>query len=136
MLWRFTNAPRATRVRTLFISALIATIGLESVSSAGAQASSVTATFAPVAGVLNISGDNLANSIVVSVDPTGQILVNGGKVPIAGGTPTVSNTVHLLIYGLGGDDEITLVDISSSTPLPPATVCGGSLNGEVLLNIP
>ncbi len=128
MLWR---SSRATRVRTLVILAAIAAIGLGSVSSAGAQASSVTATFAPVAGVLNISGNDLANSIVVSVDPTGQILVNGGQVPIAGGTPTVSNTVHLLIYGLGGDDEITLVDISSSTPLPPATVFGGSGNDTI-----
>ena len=40
----------------------------------------VTATFLPAAGLLSIFGDNLDNTITVSRNAAGSILVNGGAV--------------------------------------------------------
>src|SRR5690348_8131718 len=48
---------------------------------------SVTAVFVPFAGVLDVFGDSANNSIVVSRDAAGNILVNGGAVKVLGGTP-------------------------------------------------
>ena len=44
-------------------------------------APAVTATFVPGAGTLTILGDNLDNTIPVSRDAAGTLLVNGGAVP-------------------------------------------------------
>ena len=43
-------------------------------------------------GVLTAIGDGVANSIVASRDAAGNILLNGGAVPVTGGQPTVANT--------------------------------------------
>ena len=52
----------------------------------------ITAASPPSAGLLSVFGDDLDNTITVSRDAAGNILVNGGAVPITGGTPTVANT--------------------------------------------
>src|SRR5437899_1416003 len=52
----------------------------------------VTATFVPSAGFLTVFGDSVENTITVSRDVAGKILVNGGAVRVNGGTPTVANT--------------------------------------------
>ena len=53
---------------------------------------SVNATFSPGAGILTVFGDALDNSISASRNAAGNILINGGAVPVLGGTPTVANT--------------------------------------------
>src|SRR5262245_18683042 len=58
----------------------------------------VTASFAPAAGVLTVLGDELENNIQLSRDAAGSILVNGGAVPVLGGTPTVANTAVMQIF--------------------------------------
>src|SRR5258708_1055805 len=53
----------------------------------------VTATFLPGGfGLLTVFGDALNNTIQVSRNAAGTILVNGGAVAIKGGTATVANT--------------------------------------------
>ena len=52
----------------------------------------VTSSFSPNAGILTVFGDNLDNTIAVSRNAAGKILVNGGAVAVSGGTPTVANT--------------------------------------------
>src|SRR5262245_46831651 len=69
---------------------------------------SVTASFAVGSGVLSVFGDNLDNTIVVSRDAAGRVLVNGGAVSIVGGTPTVANTSLIQMFGQGGNDQLTL----------------------------
>jgi hypothetical protein len=44
----------------------------------------VTASFLPGAGILSVFGDNLDNTIAISRDAAGKILVNGGAVPVQG----------------------------------------------------
>src|SRR5437870_3840760 len=68
----------------------------------------VTAAFVPSAGVLSVIGDALNNTIVVSRDAAGHILVNGGAVAIQGGTATVANTSLIQVFGQAGNDTITL----------------------------
>ena len=66
----------------------------------------VNAFFIPSTGILSVSGDALNNTIAVSRNAAGQLLVNGGAVAINGGTATVANTTQIKIFGLGGDDQI------------------------------
>ena len=44
----------------------------------------IKASFSPGAGLLSEFGDSADNTITTSRDAAGQILVNGGAVPIAG----------------------------------------------------
>ena len=78
------------------------------------------------AGVLSVFGDNLDNTILVSRDAAGTILINGGAVSVTGGHPTVANTATIQVFGGGGDDTITLDE--SNGPLPGAQLFGGKGN--------
>ncbi len=89
----------------------------------------VNAFFIPNVGVLAIQGDNLDNTIEVSRNAAGNLLVNGGAVNILGGTPTVANTARLQIFGGGGNDTITLNEASGA--LPQAFIFGGSGNDVI-----
>jgi len=87
----------------------------------------VTATFS--AGTLTVFGDNLANTVDVGRNAAGQLLVNGGAVPVAGGTPTVANTALIQVFGQGDNDTITLNE--SSGALPRANLFGGTGNDAI-----
>jgi Ca2+-binding RTX toxin-like protein len=86
----------------------------------------VKASFFPTVGLLSVFGDSLDDTIVTSRDAAGQILVNGGAVPIAGGQPTVANTAMIQVFGQGGNDTITLDE--SNGALPAAQLFGGAGN--------
>jgi Ca2+-binding RTX toxin-like protein len=82
-----------------------------------------TATFNSSTGTLTVFGDNLDNTITVSRDAAGKLLVNGGAVAVAGGTPTVANTTLIRVFGQGGQDTITLSEANGA--LPKANLSGG-----------
>jgi Ca2+-binding RTX toxin-like protein len=86
----------------------------------------VTASFLPNAATLTVFGDALNNSIVVSRNAAGQILVNGGAVAVVGGTPTVANTALIQVFGQAGNDTITLNEANGA--LPKANLFGGANN--------
>jgi Ca2+-binding RTX toxin-like protein len=90
---------------------------------------SVSALFVPQVGLLTVMGDNLDNSIEVSRDAAGNILVNGGAVTIQGGTPTVANTSLIEGFGKEGNDTIALNEANGA--LPQANLFGGS-GGDTL----
>ena len=85
-----------------------------------------TASFSPGAGVLTVFGDGADNTITVSRNAAGQILVNGGAVAVIGGRPTVANTALIQVFGLGGQDTITLDEANGA--LPAANLFGGDGN--------
>ena len=98
----------------------------------------VTAQFSASSGVLSVFGDNLDNNIQISRNAAGVILVNGGAVPVLGGTPTVANVSLIQVFGLGGNDTITLNQASGALPranmfagVGNDTVTGGS-GGDML----
>ena len=71
----------------------------------------IKATFTPGAGLLSVTGDNAKNKITVSRDAAGNLLVDGGAVPIVGGQATVAqigevggylSMVGLLGWAFGG----------------------------------
>jgi Ca2+-binding RTX toxin-like protein len=97
-------------------------VGLESLDNRVLPA--VTATFTPVVGVLTVIGDALDNTIVVSRDAAGKVLVNGGAVAILGGTATVANTSLIQMFGLGGNDNLSLNEANGA--LPRANLFGGA----------
>ena len=78
------------------------------------------------AGILSVFGDALDNTITISRDAAGKILVNGGAVAIVGGTATVANTSLIQVFGLGGNDTIALNEANGA--LPRANLFGGSGN--------
>jgi Ca2+-binding RTX toxin-like protein len=86
----------------------------------------VKATFLPGTGVLSVLGDALDDTIIVSRNAAGQILINGGAVAVQGGTPTVANTALIQVFGQGGNDTITLDE--SNGALPAAQLFGGAGN--------
>ena len=83
----------------------------------------VVAVFLPGTGLLSVIGDSLNNTITVSRDAAGKILVNGGAVPVAGGTPTVANTALVQLNGGDGNDggqkSGSYGNILDHTSLPP-----------------
>src|SRR6266567_5039917 len=86
----------------------------------------VKATFSPGTGVLSEFGDNTNDTIVTSRDAVGQILVNGGAVPVAGGRATVANTAVIQVFGQDGNDIVTLDETNGA--LPGAQLFGGAGN--------
>jgi Ca2+-binding RTX toxin-like protein len=87
----------------------------------------VTSVFASSSGgILSVFGDGLDNGATLSRDAAGKILVNGGAVSVAGGTPTVANTSLIQVFGQGGNDTITLNE--SNGALPRANLFGGAGN--------
>ena len=86
----------------------------------------VTASFDPTSGVLTVFGDALDNTITVSRNAAGNILINGGAVAIQGGSATVANTALIQGFGLGGNDTITLNEANGA--LPAANLFGGEGN--------
>ena len=73
-----------------------------------------------------MTGDSLDNTIEISRDAGGKLLVNGGAVKIKGGSPTVANTKQISAFGLGGHDTITIQE--SNGALPKANLYGGAGN--------
>jgi Ca2+-binding RTX toxin-like protein len=84
----------------------------------------VTATFTPGSGLLTVIGDAQDNTITISRDAAGTILVNGGAVAITGGAATVANTALIQGFGLDGNDTISLNEANGA--LPQANLFGGA----------
>lgn len=120
---RITNHRGTLRVLT---GALV-TAGTLGLAMAPASAVGTTARFDQ--GVLTVTGTALADSIVVSRNAAGAILVNGGAVPVTGGTPTVANTARITVLGQGANDVVTLSETNGA--LPRADLFGGA-GGDTL----
>ena len=115
------NGYRRTARRLLAGAALA--VGVLAATTATASAAT-TATFS--SGTLTVFGDSLSNTITISRNAAGTILVNGGAVSVTGGTPTVANTALVQVVGQGGNDVITLNQ--SNGALPAAHLFGGADN--------
>ena len=85
-----------------------------------------TASFDPASHVLSAIGDSNGNSIKISRDAAGNLLVNGGAVKIVGGKPTVANTSLIQAFGQDGNDTITLDETNGA--IPAADLFGGDGN--------
>src|SRR5262245_51100447 len=80
--------------------------------------------------MLWIVGNALDNSVMVSRTAGGTILVNGGAVPIQGGTATVANTRQVFINGGAGNDNLSLNEANGA--LPGAALFGGDGNDTLV----
>ena len=101
------NARPNERRRRATRPLLAVALGIAAALAASPPASAATtATFAN--GVLTVTGDAAGNSIVISRDAAGRILVNNGAIAVVGGTPTVANTALSRVFGQAGNDSIRL----------------------------
>jgi Ca2+-binding RTX toxin-like protein len=114
---------RRRRAKRGLIASTMLAAGALAATSVPAYAAT-TASFSN--GVLSVTGDAPANAIQISRNAAGTILVNGGAVPVAGGTPTVANTARIQVFGLGGNDTLALNEASGA--LPEAHLFGGPGN--------
>jgi Ca2+-binding RTX toxin-like protein len=89
-----------------------------------------TASFLPTAGQLTVLGDTQKNNVTVSRDAAGKLLVNGGAVPVLGGTPTVANTSLIQVFGQDGDDTVQIDETNGA--LPAADLFGGNGNDTLI----
>ena len=116
--------PTVWRRRVGPLLATAAITGGTMLTTAGAASAASTATFA--AGVLRVQGDSLDNTITISRNGAGTILVNGGAISVTGGTPTVGNTSQISVFGLGGNDVLSINEANGD--LPRANLFGGEGN--------
>ena len=91
---------------------------------------SASASFVPASGVLTVTGDAQNNTLTVGRDAAGDINVNGGAVPIQGGSATVANVLLIQVFGLGGKDTISLDETNGA--LPSANLFGGDGNDTLI----
>lgn len=93
----------------------------------GRAVPAVFALFSPLnGGVLTVFGDSQDNEIAVGRDAAGALSVNGGAVTIVGGSPTVTNTALIRVFGQSGHDQLRLDETNGA--LPAAQMFGGSGN--------
>jgi Ca2+-binding RTX toxin-like protein len=87
-------------------------------------APTISAIFTPSAGTLTVLGDASGNTVELSRDVAGTLLINGGAVTVKGGAATVANTRLFQGFGLGGNDIMTLNETNGA--LPRAKLFGGT----------
>jgi Ca2+-binding RTX toxin-like protein len=110
--------------RRLLAGVVLTTAAMLAASAPASAA--VTSSFIPSSGTLTVFGDALNNNITLSRNAAGVILVNNGAVAVVGGTPTVANTALIQVFGLGGNDTITINEANGA--LPRANIFGGTNN--------
>jgi Ca2+-binding RTX toxin-like protein len=116
---------RATR--RLLVAVVLSAAAILAVSPAAHAA--VTASFLPAAGTLSVFGDAQSNSITISRNAAGNILVNGGAVAVTGGTATVANTALIQVFGQAGNDTLTFNEANGALP---AAILFGGVNNDTL----
>jgi Ca2+-binding RTX toxin-like protein len=89
----------------------------------------VTAMFSPAVDVLTILGDANDNTITVGRDAAGSIIVDGGAVSVLGGRATVANTKLIQVFGLDGNDNLSMDETNGA--LPQANMFGGAGNDTI-----
>ncbi|HEX5064749.1 MAG TPA: calcium-binding protein [Myxococcota bacterium] len=82
-----------------------------------------SAVFDVATGVLTVTGSAGDDVCVVSRNAAGQLFVDAGALPIAGGVATVANTALVRLLGQAGNDVLRMDDANG--PLPPADFVGG-----------
>jgi Ca2+-binding RTX toxin-like protein len=120
------NARRARGGRRATRRLIAGTVVAAGVMAATALPASAATTATFNGGVLTVNGDAADNSIVISRDAAGKLLVDNGAIAVVGGTPTVASTSLVRVFGLAGADTISLSEVNG--PLPAALLFGGAGN--------
>ena len=66
-----------------------------------------TARLLKATGQLEVFDDAHSDTVTLSRDAAGTLLVDGGAVPVQDGPATVANTSVIEVFGQGGNDTIT-----------------------------
>ena len=123
------NADRGGRFARRLVIGVVIGAGVVFGLSQSASAA-VTAKFSASSGVFSVFGDRLDNNIQISRTPAGVILINGGAVPVSGGTATVANVRLIKVFGQSGNDTIALNEANGA--LPRTNLFGGRGNDTLM----
>src|SRR5215213_4167569 len=123
MNWLVLHALRRAWILLGLIIVAALSLGLAAPASAAGSKEVISASFDPATGVLTVSGDDLNNTITISRDAAGTILVNGKAVASKGRASTVANTGLIQVFGRGGNDALALDEANGM--LPKANMSGG-----------
>jgi Ca2+-binding RTX toxin-like protein len=113
------------RVPHRLLAGLVA--GVAALFAAGPASAAVTASFS--LGTLTVFGDSADNTITVSRNAAGTILVNGGAVAVTGGTPSVANTALIQVFAQSGRDTVSLSETNGALP---KSILFGSFGNDTL----
>ena len=123
----------AHRLHRNRVRAVVATSALLGGGLAGlvlaSPAGAATSALSPHGGVLTVLGNSGDNTISVSRDANGAILVNGRHVRIHGVTATVANVKLLRVLSGAGNDTVALDETVGA--LPQAALFGGTGNDRI-----
>ena len=106
------------------------TLGLAAPAQPANAKGVISAVFDPTTGTLTVNGTPQNDTITLSRDAAGTLLINGGTVRIRGGHATVANTRLIAASGLGGNDILSLDEANGT--LPPANLFGGDGNDTLI----
>src|SRR5215216_7932317 len=108
------NPPRPWLHTRLMFGVIVAAALNLAPALAQSTHAAVIATFQPTLGVLIVEGDSLDNTITISRDAAGAILINGGAVAVRGQKPTVANTTEIRVFGLDGNDQLVISEVNGA----------------------
>src|SRR5215204_2501113 len=98
--------------------------------AAALVATGVSAVFIPQSGILAVIGNDSDNTLTVSRNAAGALLVNDGAVVIRGPLPTVANTTLVQVFGRAGNDMLRMDQVNGA--LPKADLFGGAGNDTII----
>ena len=81
-------------------------------------------------GTLSVFGDSLDNTVTISRNVAGSLLVNGGAVSILGGSANVGNTSLIQLFGQAGNDTLSIDETKGA--LPRTNIFGGAGNDTLI----
>ncbi len=120
---------RAPRLVAAGVSGDVLTVG-NLVLTAQPAAAAVTASFnAGAGGLLSVFADSLDNTVTVSRNDAGAILVTAGPSARPVVSPRWPTWGLIQVFGLGGNDTLTLSETSGA--LPRANLFGGNGNDSL-----
>jgi len=104
---------------------LLGGLGLDVLDGGPGQNIVIQDGISATSNILTLFGNDLDNTLTVSRNAAGNILLNGAIIPGS----TVANTALIRVYGLGGNDIITFDEASGA--LPVGLLVGGAGNDTI-----
>src|SRR3954447_22339278 len=126
---QMTHRPARQRLRAMIATSSLIGGGVAVLALATPASAAPVAKPVPGQRISTVFGTSGNNTIVISRDAAGHILVNGAAAKVGRSQATVTNVDQLRVFGLGGNEPISLNETNG--PLPQAQLIGGDGNDAI-----